>query len=199
MIEFAPFLHAVEVGTLEAVRRYLATAGVADGDYAIVPQGGAVPNATVTIVYRPAEGRGYAQARLWFPLGGGRGEVDLVLHEGGRFLCMLLAHGWAERSAALDPDMPRDAILETLGLDRWRYWRVDVRATQAGEHLARDGDGYAYYFVDDHGEIAVHARSATLAAVAVRLAADREAERIDLSGTLGRLRPSDAEVAALSK
>ena len=189
MMAAAPFLHPLERGTMDAVKRYLDQAGVHDDAYAVIPGEETPPAAArVVIRYVPPEGRGYARAVLGFTLPGGPAEVTLTLHEGLMFLCMLLAHGWLDRAGALAPGRSRDDMLADLGIDRWRYWRMDVRATQEGRHIGADAGGYAYYAVDVHGEVEVLARSPSLPATALRLAAAIDAEKIDLAGRIGALR-----------
>lgn len=189
MMAAAPFLHPLERGTMDAVARYLARADARDDAYAVIPgEQAALATAQVVIRYRPPEDRGYARAVIAFTLAGGPIEVALTLHEGLMFLCMLLAHGWLDRGKALPIGRSRDDMLAELGIDRWRTWRMDVRPTQEGRHLGPDAGGYAYYSVDVHGEVEILARSPSLPAIALRLGAAIDAEKIDLAGKIGALR-----------
>lgn len=188
MIVTADFLHDVEKDDLVAFSRYLTAAGVSETDYAIVPAGAETADAPVVIGYEAKAGD-YARASIRFAMADGPAAVTLPLPEAGMFLCMLLAHGWAERAVAIPARATPLAAFDALTLNEARFWRDTVRATDEGEHVAPDEGGFAYYFVDTRGAVTVKARADLAAPLIILLGADLTAEKLDLAGKLGAIRP----------
>jgi hypothetical protein len=106
-------------------------------------------------------------------------------------LCLLAEQpDWLERLRASDPRADDEAIVRSWGIDPAATCRPSVAGWAAGEFLAPDTGGYAYFLVEPQGQVSIISRSESVLPVAFHLAANREMERTNLTGRLGQTDPT---------
>ncbi len=182
-------LSSTEQADLVQFERYLRALNIADAAFAVVPASAGKQAAPVVLRYWPAGADDYARAELEFPMAGGTGIVEGELPDLGTFLCMLLAHGWAEKARELEADASPVSVFEHLDLPDSLYWRQRVAPLDPGNHVAPDGQGFAFFYVENNGVMRVFARSKQAAPVILRLAASVAEERIDLASKMAPYYP----------
>ena len=105
-----------------------------------------------------------------------------------RYIVHLLSEpGVADRLARVNPRADDKEILENLGIDIAAACRSSLKAWSTGNFLAPDAGGFAYFLVEDRGQIVTLARSAALSPVAWAYAADEDKQRTNLSGRIGQV------------
>ena len=97
---------------------------------------------------------------------------------------------WLDRLRRSDGRADDETIVRSFGIDPEASCRPSVKGWSAGNFLAPDSGGYAYFLVEPFGEIAVISRSTQLLPVAFHFAADREADAVYLAARLGKTSPA---------
>lgn len=163
---------------MDMYARYLAAMGIGGTHLSIMPEGTSLPFSWMRVTYEPKTPGNYflkdrdgLNAHLFLSIGSADVSFVCDLRDALRFAVVLLTTEFRERAMALAGVDDVERAFAVLNLDSRSYWRPRIGSWAEGLFASPEGNGFAAYYVDTHGELSITARSTQLAPIPLFLAA----------------------------
>jgi hypothetical protein len=178
---------------LRALVHLLSAHGIADDQWAILPESGAITSgAAVQLTYEcKSLVDASLDAKVTWPMASGRGSVSIGLSAATRLVAMLLTQGWDRIALDIPFDAKPHDALSMLSRAPSTYFKTMIDDSPDQNFICAAESGFGHYYADTRPPVALIGWSERPAPVALHLAASLAEQKADIASKLAAYLPPD--------